>query len=86
MHWLTEIKNKNGLTVNFFREKATIKNAETILNHSVKFYKDNRQTKWIFEDIEKADKIEIHFTNYETNESTKKLEISKADFIKLLEV
>jgi hypothetical protein len=85
LHWITVLKDKNGITVNFYRTSNKIKNAKTILKQTINYYKQNKTTKWIFEDIEKTENIEIHFTDYETNEKTRKLTVNKTQINELLE-
>lgn len=83
MHSIIILRDVNNYQVNFFRLK--LKTAKKALEKLVEFYATNKGTKWIYEDVEKSAKIEIFYTDYETNENNKTLEISIEEFKKMIE-
>ena len=84
MHWLTILKDEKDKTINFYRLSSKYKKVETIFKKVIRFYKEHKNCSWIFEDIEKAARIDIYFTTYETNDEQKRLTVDNAQIMELI--
>lgn len=73
----------SGVCVKF--ERFSCKKLNTCINRIVKCYKELYNWGWFKKDLEKANTVAAHQTDYTTSEENKVWEISIKEFISMLE-